>query len=256
MKRSGLFITGTDTGVGKTRVTAGIAAALRRLTTEGRIPDMGVKLWKPVQTGVASSQEQEADSFRLAYESGLTGQANAIASLTYPQPLAPWMAARRSGETIDYAALAEEGRSRMSAGGFLLVEGAGGLAVPLTDTKLIAHLAADLGLPLLIVARTGLGTVNHTLLTVAMARQYGLSVAGVVLNETAAGRVADAAAIEENAEMIEAFGHVPVLGKLPWLEQQDGVPSPEWIETIVEQLDWTSLLGYFIENGFHRRATV
>lgn len=244
MNRRGLFITGTDTGVGKTRVTAGMAAALRRLSLEGRLSVGELQVWKPVQTGVLSAADRDADSFRLAAEGGLTRQsARDIATLTYPEPLAPWMAARRAGETIDYAALLAEGRRRMSGGSFLLAEGAGGIAVPLTETKLVAHLAADLGLPALIVARTGLGTVNHTLLTVALARQYGIRVAGVVLNETSVHDAPDRHSIEENAEMIAGFGDVPVVGVLPKMKQADGTASPEWNETVFMEMDWTTLLG-------------
>lgn len=243
MHRRGLFITGTDTGVGKTRVAAGMAAALRRLSAEGRFPATEIRVWKPVQTGVLSAGDRDADSFRLAAEGGLAQNPRDIATLTYAEPLAPWMAARRAGETIDYAALLADGRRRMGDGDFLLVEGAGGLAVPITDTKLIAHLAADLGLPTLIVARAGLGTVNHTLLTVAMARHYGIRVAGIVLNGGTVHVEADRLSVEENAEMIAAFGEVPVAGILPWMEQADGTCSPEWIDMMMKRLDWTTLLG-------------
>ncbi|WP_158302162.1 dethiobiotin synthase [Paenibacillus mesophilus] len=244
MNRRGLFVTGTDTGIGKTKVTAGIAAALSRLSREGRFPVGELQVWKPVQTGVPSAEDRDADSYRLVAEGGLIRQSvRDTATLTYPEPLAPWMAARRAGETIDYASLLAEGRRRMSGGSFLLAEGAGGIAVPLTETKLIAHLAADLGLPALIVARTGLGTVNHTLLTVALARQYGIRVAGVVLNETSAHAAPDRLSIEENAEMIASFGDVPIVGVLPWMKQTDGTASPEWIETVCMEMDWTTLLG-------------
>lgn len=242
MNRRGLFIAGTDTGVGKTRVAAGLAAALRRLSAAGRFPAAEIRVWKPVQTGVLSAGDCDADSFRLAAEGGLTQKPRDIATLTYAEPLAPWMAARRVGETIDYAALLADGRGRMGDGGFLLAEGAGGLAVPITETKLIAHLAADLRLPVLIVARAGLGTVNHTLLTVAMARHYGIRVAGIVLNGVPAHAEADRLSVEENAEMIAAFGEVPVVGMLPWMEQADGTCSSAWIDTMITQLDWTALL--------------
>ncbi|GAA3409798.1 dethiobiotin synthase [Paenibacillus hodogayensis] len=245
----GLFITGTDTGVGKTRVTAGIAAALRlppawpRAERFGALaPSDAVGVWKPVQTGAASPSAREADSWRLAEEGRLTQTAESIAGLTYPAPLAPWMAARRQGEVVDYAALLDDGKRRQAACGFLLVEGAGGLAVPLTATKLMAHLAADLDLPLLIVARAGLGTVNHTLLTAALARQYGLIVAGVVLNETVPGD-AEPQRLEENAEMIEAFGDVPVIGKLPYTEWAGEGGTSEWAAIVKRELDWPALLG-------------
>jgi dethiobiotin synthetase len=220
-----------------------MAAALRRLSAEGRFPAAEIRVWKPVQTGVVSAGHCDADSFRLAVEGGLTQKPRDIATLTYAEPLAPWMAARRAGETIDYAALLADGRRRLGDGDFLLVEGAGGLAVPITKTKLIAHLAAELGLPVLIVARAGLGTVNHTLLTVALARNSGIRVAGVVLNGAAAHTEADRLSVEENAEMIAAFGEVPVVGTLPWTEQADGASSPNWIDTMITRLDWTTLLG-------------
>lgn len=239
----GLFVTGTDTGVGKTIVAAGIAAALRRLSAAGRMPAREVRLWKPVQTGVAAPEAPEADSFRLASaEGGLAQTARDVCALTYPVPLAPWMAARRAGGTIDYDGLLADGRKRLGEGGLLIVEGAGGLAVPVTDSRMIVHLAADLGLPLVIVARTGLGTVNHTLLTVMLARQYGLPIAGVVLNESSPPTTDDRRCIAENAEMIATFGKVPVLGALPWMEQAEGAASAAWIDKVMAELDWPTLL--------------
>jgi dethiobiotin synthetase len=247
MKRRGLFVTGTDTGVGKTRVAAGMAAALKRMAAADE-PAIGeVRVWKPVQTGVASPEADDADSRRLKGEGGLEQSAADIATLTFPDPLAPWMAARRRGESIDYAALLAEGERRMAQSGFLLVEGAGGLAVPLTRDKLIAHLAADLGLPLLIVARCELGTVNHTLCTVWAARRFGIRVAGVVFNGFTASGLA---ALDEHAEMIAAFADVPIVGRLPWLGEGAGESPPEgtedwtarWAEIVRTSLDWSVLL--------------
>ncbi|PYI50648.1 dethiobiotin synthase [Paenibacillus flagellatus] len=242
MNRRGIFVTGTDTEVGKTCVTAGMAAAIRSMVAAGAFPVGDVRVWKPVQTGAASPDDAGADSFRLRAEGRLEQPAGSIATFTYPDPLAPWMAARRIGRPVDYAELVAEGKRRMSGGDFLLAEGAGGLAVPLTETKLVAHLAADLGLPLLIVARPGLGTVNHTLLTVALARQLGIPVAGVVLNGCAADG-SDRRAVEENAEMIRVFGEVAIAGTLPRVERKDGVFSREWTEAVRDGLDWSVVLG-------------
>ncbi len=236
----GIFVTGTDTEVGKTQVTAGLAAVLnRRFASErtgiGRTkpsnpnppasppkPAQGqdmkrrVSLWKPVQTGVAIGS-LDADSSRLLRISGLHEQETDVVSHTFPDPLAPWTAARRANAVIDFAGLVGEGRRRMRQSDFLIVEGAGGLAVPLTEKELIADLAKQLGLPLVVVARPGLGTVNHTVLTVTFALRMGIQVLGVILNG-----YKDAAdpRLSENAEMIETFSGVPVIGKLPWF------PSP------------------------------
>lgn len=197
-----LFITGTDTGVGKTQVTAGIAASL----------GMSYSIWKPIQTGTLVGSP-DADSYRLKKGSGTVQREEDIVSLTLPDPLAPWMAAERAGQPIDYRALVTEGQRRKNAAGIFLVEGAGGLAVPITANKLMSSLAADLGLRILLVARPTLGTVNHTLLSIFYAKQQGLDIAGVILNGY---HDADDPALAENVQMIEHYGGVPVIGKLPW----------------------------------------
>ncbi|MCD1258771.1 dethiobiotin synthase [Paenibacillus athensensis] len=205
----GIFITGTDTDVGKTVVTAGLAAVLERR----RAVPGGVRLWKPAQSGFRAG-EPGADSYRLVMASGVRQTEASTASYSFAAPLAPWTAAAREGRQIDMPALVAAGRQRLAEAGLLLVEGAGGLLVPLTGEQLVADLAVALGLPLLIVARPGLGTVNHTLLTVRTARSLGLDVIGVVLNGC---RAEQAEAARDNAQMIERFGAVPVLGVLPWL---------------------------------------
>lgn len=220
MKTKGCFITGTDTGVGKTLVTAGLAAVL--MERYGK----RVHLWKPVQTGVRPD-DAEADSVRLKRGSGSDQPAETIATYTLDEPLAPWMAAERAGVKLQFDRLLEEGRRRMAAADILLAEGAGGLLVPITDRETVLDLAAAIGLPLLVVARAGLGTVNHTLLTVSQARHRGVPVAGVILNGCEPGAEREA---EENARMIEHFGRVRVLGilpKIPVMTQADGVRRHE-----------------------------
>jgi dethiobiotin synthetase len=232
----GIFITGTDTDVGKTQVTAGLAAALHRwqITTRSDVDFRPITLWKPVQTGVQLGSVH-ADSYRLWKGSGLPVIEEEIASYTFPDPAAPWIAARRASETIVFEELVDEGRRRLEHPGLCLIEGAGGLLVPLTDCTTIADLAGSLGLPLLIVARAGLGTVNHTLLTVAYARQIGLPIAGVILNGYRKGQEAS---LQENKEMIERFGGVSVLGCLPWFahDRWDDAGWADWRE------QWTSLV--------------
>jgi dethiobiotin synthetase len=118
----------------------------------------------------------------------------------------------------------------------LLVEGAGGLLVPVGERWTIADLAARLALPLVIVARAGLGTVNHTLLTVEAARQRGLQVAGVVLN----GRRRDSdRSADTNPELIESYGDVPVLAVVPWFEQNGEALA----ELVAERLELGPLFG-------------
>ncbi|WP_158299591.1 dethiobiotin synthase [Paenibacillus antri] len=207
----GVFITGTDAGVGMTHVASVLAAALQRRLDENGGGRVGV--WKPVQTGVRD-EAPLPDSAKLVLGSGLPIRESETFSYAFPDRVVPWMAAQRIGARISISQLAEEGLSRLAACDRLVVDGAGGLAAPLTDRRVVADLAAALALPVLIVARPGIGTVNHTLLTVAYARGAGLRPIGVVLNGYRDGQ---ADIMEENAMMIERFADVPVIGKLPWL---------------------------------------
>ncbi|CAK4824490.1 unnamed protein product [Aphanomyces euteiches] len=151
-----------------------------------------------------------------------------IASHTFAAPVAPWLAARAAGAPLQFRDLVADGKRKLQQSGCLLVEGAGGLLVPLAEGKRMADLAAELSLPLLIIARTGLGTVNHTLLTAAYARQAGLEVLGVILNDSQSGdydlsrQPAAMQMVKDNAHMIEQFGDVPVLEEgLAVLEADD-----------------------------------
>ena len=197
----GLFVTATDTGVGKTVVTAALALAL---AARGRSPSV----MKPVQTGNLVD-DPAGDTMLLERWTGVP-VANVYA---FEQPVAPLVAARAAGSAIELAPILERARALPPP---LLVEGAGGLLVPVGEDWTIAGLAHALGLPLVVVARAGLGTVNHTALTVRAARGEGLEVAGVVLNEH--GSPPDAS-WETNAALIEELAAVPVLGRMPSLPE-------------------------------------
>lgn len=202
-----LFITATDTGVGKTLITGGLAWALRQ-----RGLDTGC--WKPLQSGDLLS-DPSGDAMRLKELGGLPDPVEAIGSYAFAEPLAPRLAAERAGVHLtrqDLLARYEEVR-RLHR--HLLIEGAGGLAVPLTADTTVTQLAHDLGHPLLIIARANLGTVNHTVLTVERARAQGLHVAGVILS--GGGRHGADTAEAHNPAYIEEYARVPVLGCVPWL---------------------------------------
>ena len=208
----GLFVTGTDTDVGKTYVTARLAARLR---SAGH----AVGVYKPACSGAEVFHGEpvwaDVEALRSAVELPVA-EDDLICPQRFLAPLAPPVAAAREGRTVDADLLtAAAGRwaGRCDA---LLVEGAGGLLCPLAFGErdagvTVLDVAAALGFPLLIVARAGLGTVNHTLLTLAAAKARGVPVAGVLLNETS-GREPEAGA---NAAMIERFGGSPVLGIIP-----------------------------------------
>lgn len=210
MSARGLFVTGTDTGVGKTFVAAGLAALLRR-----RGIDVGVM--KPISTGGSPSE----DALMLARAAGADDAMEEINPVCFPEPLAPTVAARRCGGTVELEKVWRAFHAISRRHKFIIVEGIGGLLVPLAEGLAVADLAKGMGLPVLIVARAGLGTINHTLLTIEAARSRGLRVAGVVLNQAEPG--AWGASEETNAGEIEAHGGVAVLGVIRYCERaKDG----------------------------------
>ena len=199
----GLFLTGTDTGVGKTVVACGLAAALR----EAGI-DVGVL--KPVATGCRGVPEDTAALLR-ASRSG--DDPAAVTPFAYGPPVSPDQAARLARRPVRLPAILAAFRALAARHDAVIVEGVGGLLVPLGPRRQVAALAKRLGLPLLVVARAGLGTLNHTLLTLEAARRRGLAVAGVVLNRAEGGR----AGLPEklNPESLRRLADVPVWGPLP-----------------------------------------
>lgn len=171
----GLFITGTDTGVGKTLVAAALARFLR---TRG----LDVAVVKPLETGVDDPSSPGPDARLLRWAAGTDQSDDELAPVRLREPLAPSVAAAREHHPIDPDALAATLRGTAGRHEFTLVEGAGGLMVPIAGGYLMADLARAVGLPLLTVCRPGLGTINHTLLTLFAARTMELPLAGFIIN--------------------------------------------------------------------------
>jgi dethiobiotin synthetase len=167
-----LLVTGTDTGVGKTVVAAGLVLALRArgLRAVG---------FKPVETGVAPGPG--ADSGVLARASGVD-EPLARPLLSLPEALAPAVAASRAGTSVDPREIEARFRALRDRHDAVVIEGAGGVAVPLAWDYTVLDLARRLGLPCVVVARAGLGTLNHVWLTVEALGARGIPVAAVVLN--------------------------------------------------------------------------
>ncbi|ABA88705.1 dethiobiotin synthetase [Syntrophotalea carbinolica DSM 2380] len=201
----GLIVTGTDTGVGKTLVGASLAYLLARKGCK-------VGVTKPLESGIPEPSCLGEDGALLRWASRSDDADDVICPYRLKEPLAPSLAARREGVHIDWSHVLDVIRCKHARSDFSLVEGAGGLLVPLAGKRLVADLAGDLGWPLLVVARAGLGTINHTLLTLESARARGLQVAGwVVSGVPAAADVAERHAAEEIARLTD----VPCWGVLP-----------------------------------------
>lgn len=212
----GIFITGTDTGVGKTVITAALALSLKNT-------GLSVGVMKPVQSGSSLPGLTDIEFLRSVLGEKEPSSDDCI--YNYEAPLSPHAAAALSGETIDPGRIKSAYGRLASSRDIVLVEGAGGLLVPITDDYLMADLARDLSLPLLVVARPGLGTVNHTALTVECARQRGLLVLGVVIN--AFPHSPGPAELTNPSAIIKQTG-APLLGVYPEdpsLHVGEGVPG-------------------------------
>lgn len=200
----GVFVTGTDTDVGKTVVSAVLVRAL------------GADYWKPVQTGTAVDPGDTAAVARLA---GLTSERIHPPAYEFAEPLSPHTAAALENAKVELSALALPLSDRP-----LIVEGAGGALVPLNGEALTIELMQRLGLPVVVVARSTLGTINHTLLTLEALRLRGLDVLGVVMSgpPNAANRLA-----------IETYGDVRVLAEIPHTDDL----TPEWVQEQARALE-------------------
>lgn len=188
---SGFIVTGTDTDIGKTVFAAGLAGAL------------GAHYWKPVQAGV----DPEGDRERVAALSGLPPAHILPEAYRLTTPASPHLAAR-----IDGVEIALDRLVLPKVDGPLVVEGAGGLMVPVSDRMLMIDLFAHWGLPAILCARTGLGTINHSLLSLEALRARAIPIAGIVfIGEPH----------EENERIVPLLGKVPSLGRLPYLHPLD-----------------------------------
>jgi dethiobiotin synthetase len=226
----GCFVTGTDTGVGKTVVAAAIVARLRR---DGVI----VRAFKPLITGLDEPTDPDwpPDHELLARAAGSAPEDVILAG--YGPPVSPHLAAELAGaEPASPATLAAGIRDRAPSGAVTVVEGVGGLLVPIGPGGDVRALATALGLPVVIAARPGLGTINHTLLTVEAARAAGLAVAGVVMTPwPAAPGVMERSNRDTIAQLagLEVATLPPIAAGRPALlaAAADGLPLARWLGT-------------------------
>lgn len=230
----GLLVVGTDTGVGKTIVACAIAAWFKK---QGAT----VAVCKPIATGCVHRREGlvSEDAELLAHFSDTRHPLDLICPNWYAEPLAPAIAAERAKQPVDFEAIDRSIRLLSDGADVMIVEGIGGVMVPVADKLTFLDLAADLALPAIVVARPTLGTINHTLLTVEALRRAGVEVAGVVINRY----VTDKASIaeESNPRAIEKWGKLPVLCVVPEERPIGPLPLelPAGIVAAVGAVDWT-----------------
>lgn len=233
----GIFITGTDTGVGKTVIAAGIIRAIKR-------KGINAGAMKPVETGCKIGQGEQheeelitADAMFLRKVAGMHEPVDIVCPCRFLQPLAPMAASEIEGKPFDMDAVINAYGTLKSNYEFLVVEGAGGLMAPLDSSPFfVADLIRALDLSAIVVTRAGLGTINHTLLTVLHALREKIKVAGVIINhsEPPLNTIAE----QTNPDVLKRLCPVPVLGPVPWIDPPlsdaavDAVADSlgEWIE--------------------------
>ncbi len=224
----GIFITGTDTGVGKTFVAVGLVRAVKER-------GLNVCPMKPVESGcrIRRGELIPADTVKLIKASGVTEPIDLINPYRLKHPLAPSVAAEIEGVKIKRKKILSVYNRLSKKYDIIIVEGAGGIMVPVYKKYLFLDLAKDLKLPVVIVSRPDLGTINHTLLTVEAARNKGLDVLGVVIN--CAIKSKKDMSEKTNPEVIEKLGGVPVTGIVPYSVNPD-TPAKKVFNRIAEKI--------------------
>ena len=238
---SGVFIVGTDTGVGKTVVAAGLAGAFKSA-------GVNVGLMKPVATGGAqfSGRLVSLDALFLSEAVGLPIEPDLVNPYCYEVPAAP-IVASQDHEPVNLHVVKERFDTLCERHDIVIVEGVGGLLVPLSDEFMLPDMIRALNLPVLVVARASLGTINHSLLTIRCARAAGLDVIGFVMNRvTGCGpdRRSTALVEQTNPLIVSKYGETPCLGVV---EEGTGVDVDNCclgnaIDLVRRGVDWRTIL--------------
>ncbi len=230
----GLLITGTDTGIGKTVIAGAIAAWFRRHGHRTGV-------LKPAASGCIRRREGliSEDAEFLAHCADAPQPLDVIAPQRFLEPLAPAVAAQRAGGTLDWQSIQRSIDAIAGQSDVLIVEGVGGIMVPMDEKHTMLDVAKWLALPSVVVARPALGTINHTLLTVNALRGAGVDVAGVAINRYPAET--PPVAEETNPRAIEKWGKVPVLAIVPDTREQIAKSVPPDIAAPIAAVDWARL---------------
>jgi dethiobiotin synthetase len=211
--KGGIFITGTDTGVGKTIVAAALALQMKR-------QGLAVGVMKPVESGVSKSSPARSDAARLRTIVESDDALGAICPFQFELPVAPLAAAQAERRHIDPGMISKIYRLLLDRYKYMVIEGVGGVRVPLTPKIDIIDLIARLKVPAIVVGRAGLGGINHALLTIESLRRRRISIAALILNETHPSRSKlDRLQRRTTVEILRRRAGVPVLGPLPYTSE-------------------------------------
>jgi dethiobiotin synthetase len=212
----GVFITGTDTGIGKTLVAAALALHLKQR-------GFRVGVMKPIETGVVTTRTAQSDAARLRSIIESEEPLSAICPYSFALAVAPLTAAQNEGQSINLDTIKKVYRLLSNRHGHMVVEGVGGVQVPITSRINVTDVIKQLRLPVIVVGRSGLGGINHALLTIEVLRRKHIDIIALVLNRTHSVRSALARVQERSTiEILHKQAGVPVLGPLPY---EPGLPG-------------------------------
>ncbi len=220
-----IFITGTDTNVGKTTITA---ALLSRLQQEGQ----SIGILKPIETGVDTGSPQHSDTERLRQLLSPSPSFASVCLYAFPEPLAPLVAARHSGTLIDPSRISSHVKALLQRYSYVFIEGAGGVFTPIAPQYTIRDLIALLNASCVIVGRTGIGGVNHCQLTVHALQQIQIPILGIVLNQHHPPTLSSTTQQQEEStvELIREWSPVPVFGPIAY---SDSIGT-NWLEGVIQ----------------------
>lgn len=236
MPEQGLFITGTDTGVGKTVVTAAILAWLRH-------QGMNAGVMKPIETGVDSECSSPANSDALfLMECGrIKDSLSEVCPIRLKPAASPYQAALIENRILKPESIFSACQKLTEKHDWLVVEGVGGVRVPITRDYEVVDLIHDLDLPAVVVARNQVGTLNHTLMTLETLKQNWIPVRGIVLNRT--GPEVPDAVEQGQPRLIEELSGTQVLGEFPYIDNLNTQSfSPEKLKELEVSVDFTGLI--------------
>src|SRR3989304_9141697 len=208
----GIFITGTDTGVGKTFIATGIASALKR-------QGINVGVMKPAHTGckVKNGLLSPSDSITLAMAAAVNDPMDLITPYMFKEPVAPYIAAKENNKRINPARIIKSFERLCKRHDYMVVEGIGGVLVPITRDFYVADLIKIFNIPALIVTRPGLGTINHTMLTINCLMERKIPIKGIVINYSSKGKAIPAE--KSCVKTIKRLSDIPVMGIIPYMSK-------------------------------------
>jgi len=225
------FITGTDTGVGKTSITAGLAGSMHKLGID-------VGIMKPIATGYPNKTGfKSSDVAKLVEAVSIKDPENLINPVFLSLPTSPFDATKLLGLSIDMPLIFEQFKKLLVLHKVLLVEGIGGIMTPITKNFFVADMIKQMGIDTIIVTRATIGTLNHTVMTCKMCKDYGIKIRGIVINNFDE----KGTAAEKNApSTLYELTNIPILGTVPFIKDLNNIET--LIESVGKNIDVKSLI--------------